>query len=157
MTNHFSKNIAYLLKAKHVRQLELAEAIGRKQNTLSNWMNGVSEPPVTDLINIYRYFKIPLEDLLLKDFEKVGLPEGLEMKNQGHKAEYDNTSSSIENNIQSAHDQVMEAKDKIIQLFEMSQKMHEEKIERLEKENNALRQEVEILSKSKKATSKIIG
>lgn len=155
MNNYFAKNIAYLLRTKRISQLKVAEAIGRRQNTLSTWVNGVSEPPVTDLINIYRYFKIPLEDLLFKDFEKTGLLESSGKKEQ--KLDYHSSLSSIENYINDTHDQVMEAKDKIIQLLEINQKMQEEKIQKLEKENNALRQELEMLSKTKKATSQIIG
>lgn len=157
MNNYLAKNIAYLIKARHLRQLNMADAIGRKQNTLSNWMNGVSEPPVTDLINIYQYFKIPLEDLLFKDLEKAGMAESPGLGNQESKRKQMSIPTSLkESYTHDVQEQIIEAKEKIIRLLETTQKMHEEKIQRLEKENKALHQEVEMLSKTKKATSKMI-
>lgn len=69
--NYFSKNLKYLLKRFGVKQGELAEQVGKKQTTISNWINEVSEPDVSQLLIIHHYFGISLDALVKTDLEKL--------------------------------------------------------------------------------------
>lgn len=69
--NYFKENIKYLLDEFDVSQSQLALQIGKKQQTVSNWVNGSSEPDVTDLLEIHHFFGISI-DALVKERLKNG-------------------------------------------------------------------------------------
>lgn len=116
MKNYFSSNLKKLLKVKGVNQQNLANFVGVKQTSISNWINEVSSPDVNDLLKIYQYLGIDsLDNLILKNLE-VG-----DVK----------LDRRLDNNISSV-DELFAAKDKII-------KLQDEKIEVLENELNSLR------------------
>lgn len=50
--SHFSTNILLLRRRKGLSQQQVADAIGVKRATISNWENGVSYPLFEDLIRL---------------------------------------------------------------------------------------------------------
>lgn len=69
--NYFPKNLKYLLKRFGIKQGELAIQVKKKQTTISNWINEVSEPDVSQLLLIHHYFGISLDALVKTDLEKT--------------------------------------------------------------------------------------
>lgn len=67
--NYFKENIKYLLDSFDVSQSQLALQIGKKQQTVSNWVNGSSEPDVTDLLQIHHYFGISIDALVMENLK----------------------------------------------------------------------------------------
>jgi transcriptional regulator with XRE-family HTH domain len=63
----FSKNLKYLRKQRDIDQRELADSIGVKSNTISNYENGVSQPDYTILETVKKFFNIDAESLLYDD------------------------------------------------------------------------------------------
>ncbi len=72
--NFLSKNLRYLIRIFKISQGELADFVGRKQTTISNWVIGNSDPTACDLIKVHQYFGISLDTLVLMDIEKSKLP-----------------------------------------------------------------------------------
>lgn len=89
----FAKNIRYLRKGKHLTLAEIESSTGFKQSTWSNYENGVSEPDFNGLINISKFFKVQVDDILLKDLGNVHLFEG----KQGASSAIKGTSKSVGN------------------------------------------------------------
>lgn len=71
--NYFSKNLTYLLKETRTQQKDVAEILGVKPNTISNYKNAVSEPNFDQLEKLVGYFNLNADDLLYCDIEKEGL------------------------------------------------------------------------------------
>jgi transcriptional regulator with XRE-family HTH domain len=69
----FSENLKYLLKIFGLNQSELAFFVSRKQTTISNWINGISYPDVSDLLKIHHYFGISMDALILMDIKNSKL------------------------------------------------------------------------------------
>jgi transcriptional regulator with XRE-family HTH domain len=63
----FSKNLKYLRKQRGIDQRELADSIGVKSNTISNYENGVSQPDYTLLETLKKFFNVDVEILLYDD------------------------------------------------------------------------------------------
>jgi transcriptional regulator with XRE-family HTH domain len=109
LKNYFASNLKKLLKVKGANQKQLAEFVGVKQTSISNWINEISSPAVNDLLKIYQYLGIEsLDDFLLKDIETGNVK----------------LDKRLDNNIATT-DELLAAKDKII-------KLQDEKIENLE-------------------------
>ncbi len=67
---YFRKNIKLLRKNAKFTQLELAEAIGLKSNTIiGKYEDGKATPPIETLEQIATLFKVPLVDLMFTDLE----------------------------------------------------------------------------------------
>jgi DNA-binding XRE family transcriptional regulator len=71
--NFLSKNLKYLRKRFAVSQEQLGLQVEKRQTTIGNWENEVSEPNVKELIVITNYFGLSLDDLILSDLEKSNL------------------------------------------------------------------------------------
>lgn len=65
--NNFADNLKFLLKRFGVKQSDIALAVKKKQTTISNWINRVSEPDVSQLLDIHQYFGISLDALVKSD------------------------------------------------------------------------------------------
>ena len=65
--NHFAHNILILRKKKNLSQIELADALGLKNSTISNWERGIAKPDFDILVNISIYFGIDLNALMVGD------------------------------------------------------------------------------------------
>lgn len=62
--NYFSENLAYARKLKGFRQYELADWIGVRPNTISNYEKGVSEPDYDTLGKLKAVLKVSADDLV---------------------------------------------------------------------------------------------
>lgn len=60
----FGDNIKRLRKNKGLKQQELAEILGIKRNTYSDWENGKTEPSFENLIKLADLFEVSLDCLL---------------------------------------------------------------------------------------------
>lgn len=69
--NHIAKNIVYLRKALGVTQAGLAACLKKGQSSVANWENDVSSPNADDLLLIYRFFGVSIQELILADLEKT--------------------------------------------------------------------------------------
>lgn len=64
------QNLKYLRKKHHISQRDLAEAVELARSTIGDYERGRSEPDIKTLIRLTDYFKISLDDLILKDLKK---------------------------------------------------------------------------------------
>ena len=80
--NFFSKNLKYLRKKGHLSQADLAKKVDKKQNTIGNWENQVTEPGIDELSILSQLFEVNLQDLIAANLEelessRIGMPEEL--------------------------------------------------------------------------------
>ena len=68
--NYLSGNIRYLRRKAGQNQAELARNFGKKQNTIGNWENGVSEPSIKELVVLSQIFMVGMEELVNRDLEQ---------------------------------------------------------------------------------------
>jgi transcriptional regulator with XRE-family HTH domain len=66
---HLATNIRFLRKQSRQTQSELASLINKRQTTIANWENGVSEPNLDELMIIIKFFGITPDEMLLYDLE----------------------------------------------------------------------------------------
>lgn len=59
-------NMRELRKGNGLTQQQLAEALGERNTTISNWEKGVSTPSVKDLIGISMFYGISMDALVSK-------------------------------------------------------------------------------------------
>jgi transcriptional regulator with XRE-family HTH domain len=64
-----SQNLRYLRKKMGQSQAVISELVGKKQNTIGNWENAVSEPTISELAKLAQYFGVSIQDLLTKDLQ----------------------------------------------------------------------------------------
>ncbi len=74
--NYLSSNIRYLRRKNGLNQAELSRNFGKKQNTVGNWENGVSEPSIKELVSLSQIFMVGMEDLVNRDLELRDNQEG---------------------------------------------------------------------------------
>lgn len=67
--NYLEKNLKYLIKRFDTSQSQLALYMDKRQTSISNWINKVSEPGVSDLLAIHHFFGISLDALVTTDLE----------------------------------------------------------------------------------------
>ena len=58
------ENIKYAMKAKNLTQTMLADKIGVKQNTISQWINGVNEPNCEMILTLCKILDTTPNELL---------------------------------------------------------------------------------------------
>ncbi|RIN77821.1 helix-turn-helix domain-containing protein [Staphylococcus simulans] len=85
-----SENLEQLMKANNVTQIELSEAIGVSQSTISNWLKEVKYPRISKIQQLADYFNVPKskitedknernQETIAAHFDKEGLtPEEIE-------------------------------------------------------------------------------
>lgn len=64
----FSKNLRYLRESRGLK-LDEFELLGIKKGTMSNYELGNTEPKLSLLCEISKFFRISIDDFLLKDIE----------------------------------------------------------------------------------------
>ncbi len=64
-------NLKLLRKRLKQSQEETAQAVGLTRSTYSGYENGVAQPGLESLVAISSFFKVSIDDLLKKDFEKL--------------------------------------------------------------------------------------
>lgn len=65
----FSKRLKELRKEKKLTQKEIAEQIGIKQNSYSDWETGKNEPNFENLIKLADFFEVSLDWLFGRKVE----------------------------------------------------------------------------------------
>lgn len=60
----FSENLKNLLKNNNVSQYELSKILHNSQQSISRYVNGVTEPDIYNLIQIANYFNVSTDYLL---------------------------------------------------------------------------------------------
>ncbi|MFS9335227.1 helix-turn-helix domain-containing protein [Streptococcus peroris] len=65
----FSKRLKELRKEKKLTQKEIAEQIGIKRNTYSDWETGKNEPNFENLIKLADFFEVSLDWLFGRKVE----------------------------------------------------------------------------------------
>lgn len=63
----FSERLKTLRKEKKLTQKEIAEQIGIKQNSYSDWETGKNEPSLEKLIVLADFFEVSLDWLVGRD------------------------------------------------------------------------------------------
>jgi transcriptional regulator with XRE-family HTH domain len=61
------KNLAFLRKKKGMSQQYVADALGINQKRYAAWEENRNEPGILNLITLSQFFKLSIDDLLLKD------------------------------------------------------------------------------------------
>ncbi|MFN5148817.1 MAG: XRE family transcriptional regulator [Flavobacteriia bacterium] len=64
-------NLKLLRKRLKRSQEEVAQDLGLTRSTYSGYENGVAQPNLETLVAFSDYFKVPIDDLVRKDFEKM--------------------------------------------------------------------------------------
>lgn len=70
MEFYISTNIRFLRKTVGMTQYHLADILGVKRNTISNYETEISRPEYGYLLTIARVFNVSVEDLLITDLSK---------------------------------------------------------------------------------------
>lgn len=52
-----------------ISQEQLALQVEKRQTTIGNWENKISEPSINEVVTLSNFFGISLDDLVLKDLE----------------------------------------------------------------------------------------
>jgi len=69
------KNLRYLRRKIGQSQQEISKLVEKKQNTIGNWENDVSEPTISELAKLAQFFGVSLQDIILKDLEAEPIQE----------------------------------------------------------------------------------
>ena len=67
--NYLAKNLKFLIRKFDTSQSQLALYVNKRQQSISNWINGISDPEVSDLILIHQFFGISVDGLIFQDLE----------------------------------------------------------------------------------------
>jgi transcriptional regulator with XRE-family HTH domain len=71
--NFASKNLKFLITELNVSQISLEPVVNKKQQTISNWVNGKYEPEAEDLVRLSDWFGITIDDFCLIDLSEGNL------------------------------------------------------------------------------------
>jgi transcriptional regulator with XRE-family HTH domain len=71
--NFASKNLKFLITELNVSQISLEPVVNKKQQTISNWVNGKYEPEAEDLVRLSDWFGIAIDDFCLIDLSEGNL------------------------------------------------------------------------------------
>jgi len=95
--NFFGKNLRHLRKEKGLTQLEIAEIIGKKQNTIVTWESGKFQPDFDSLKKIIDFLDVRLDDILYSDLSKTHLIDNVDEPKYQGKSAPKSTSNSTPN------------------------------------------------------------
>lgn len=70
---HFTRNIIFLRSRIQLTRKEVAEKIGIKYTTYTRYENGTAEPSMTTLLDISKFFKVSIDQLMKHKFWEVPL------------------------------------------------------------------------------------
>lgn len=62
----FGKNLKRLIDFGEKTQRDIAKEVGCSQKSISNWINGVSEPRLGQILRLKKYFECDYYDLIEK-------------------------------------------------------------------------------------------
>ena len=72
--NYLSANIRHLRRERGLSQAELAKNFGKKQNTIGNWENGISEPSIKELVTLSQIFMVDMASLVNQNLGREEYP-----------------------------------------------------------------------------------
>jgi len=75
----FAIRIKNLRQSKELNQVQLAEKLGVKKQSISNWENDNIMPSIDMLIRIADFFHVSTDYLLGRDIQKPGAPQMLDI------------------------------------------------------------------------------
>jgi transcriptional regulator with XRE-family HTH domain len=81
--NSLPKNLRYLRKKIGKSQAEISKLVEKKQNTIGNWENEVSEPTIGEIARLAQFFGVTIQDLIMKDLEVGPSPEPIKKEESG--------------------------------------------------------------------------
>ena len=64
MVLYLGENIKKLREERNITQTNFANYLSVSRKTVSHWETGYTEPPISQLIAIARYFEVTVDDLL---------------------------------------------------------------------------------------------
>lgn len=68
---YLGTNMKLLRKQLKMSQEEVATTLGLTRSSYSGYENGIAEPGLDTLVNLGNYYKVPIEELILRDFGKL--------------------------------------------------------------------------------------
>ena len=108
-----SKNIRKLRAFKNLNQTEFAELFGIKRASIGAYEEGRAEPKLDTLIKIITYFKLSLDDLIIKDLTVNQIAKFDKAYNKANTP----TSLTIEKEIKNLKSKIGSIEDKIDQIL----------------------------------------
>ena len=75
----FSNRIIFLRQSKELNQVQLAEKLGVKKQSISNWENDNIMPSIDMLIRIADFFNVSTDYLLGRDTKVLSAPNMLDI------------------------------------------------------------------------------
>jgi transcriptional regulator with XRE-family HTH domain len=75
----FANRIKNLRRSKELNQVQLAEKLGVKKQSISNWENDNIMPSIDMLIRIADFFHVSTDYLLGRDVQEVSAPAVLDL------------------------------------------------------------------------------
>ena len=79
MPTMFSTRIKNLRKSRELNQVQLAEKLGVKKQSISNWENDNIMPSVDMLVKIADFFHVSTDYLLGREVHKASAPQVLDV------------------------------------------------------------------------------
>lgn len=66
-SNYFGTNLKFLREHFNKKQQDIANLLGKKNSTISNYESGFREPNAVELAIIANYFSVSVDDLITTD------------------------------------------------------------------------------------------
>jgi transcriptional regulator with XRE-family HTH domain len=70
---YFGKNLKALVSKLGITQASIEGVVEKRQTTISNWVNGRTNPDAEDLVKLSEFFGLPIDDLCLTDLSHGNL------------------------------------------------------------------------------------
>lgn len=67
----FGKKIQFLRKENRMSQERLAEKINVSRQAVSKWEQGISVPDTDNIVQLSKFFQVPIEYLLIDEYDSV--------------------------------------------------------------------------------------
>lgn len=123
-----SKNLELLRKKTGFKQAELAEKLGVKANTISNYEKGVSQPDYLIVSKLMELFNVSSDQLLYSDLSEIDISRNL-IKEEVTESVFDKFLSKI-----NERDRKLDEKDALLKEKETENKHLQSELRTMEKE-----------------------
>lgn len=70
-SNYFGNNLKFLREHFNKKQQDIANLLGKKNSTISNYESGFREPNAVELATIANYFGVSIGDLITTDLRLI--------------------------------------------------------------------------------------
>ncbi|EAR15409.1 helix-turn-helix domain-containing protein [Robiginitalea biformata] len=102
ISNNLPDNLRFLLTHHQISQGDLGNMIGTRAKNVSNWVNGVSNPPIEMLMAIANEFNVTLDQLIIGDVSSP-VPGYVDFVADNRKNRYPTVPKSEESEIDKDH------------------------------------------------------